>query len=152
MVRARSARLRRSSRQSGKYKPSQLGNRQIQCVGAGIELAVPIPVALIDALAAVLAIVGTTRTRRLQPPSGHGRRWPKVERHAGEVGNGLFGQHGRQVDIVGSVHRVDSFARVTSDGLLKNHTMTLHFFGCHPPDIAIRFGSCTILLTQQQVL
>ena len=35
-----------------------------------------------------------------------------------------FSQHLGPVDIVGSGHRVDSFARVTLDGLSKNHAMT----------------------------
>jgi hypothetical protein len=42
------------------------------------------------------------------------------------TGGESFGEHGGQVDIVGSGHRVDSFARVTLDGLSKNHAMTFN--------------------------
>jgi hypothetical protein len=39
-------------------------------------------------------------------------------------GGESFGQHQGPVDIVGSGHRVDPFARVTLDGLSKSHAMT----------------------------
>lgn len=35
-----------------------------------------------------------------------------------------FGEGGGQVDIVGSGHPVDCFARVTLDGLSKSHAIT----------------------------
>ncbi len=46
-------------------------------------------------------------------------------RHVGVGGGESFSQQLRPVDIVGSGHRVDSFARVTLVGLSKNHAMTL---------------------------
>ena len=45
---------------------------------------------------------------------------------SGMSGGESFGQHDGQVDIVGSSHRVDSFARVTLDGPSKNHAMTFN--------------------------
>ena len=41
-------------------------------------------------------------------------------------GGESLGQHSGQVDIVVSGHGVDSFARVTLDGLSKNHAMTFN--------------------------
>ena len=50
----------------------------------------------------------------------------QLAQHIGMGGGESFGQHSGQVDIVGSGHRVDSFARVTLDGLSKNHAMTFN--------------------------
>jgi hypothetical protein len=51
-------------------------------------------------------------------------RRQQFPQHVG-VGSGeSISQHSRPVDIVGSGHRVYSFARVTLDGLSKNHAMT----------------------------
>ena len=41
-------------------------------------------------------------------------------------GGESFGKHSRQVDILNSGHHVDFFARVTLDGLSKNHAMTFN--------------------------
>jgi len=53
-------------------------------------------------------------------------RGEQLTQHVGVGGGESIGQHGRQVDIVGSGHRVDSFARVTLVGLSKNHAMTFN--------------------------
>ena len=61
-------------------------------------------------------------------------------------GGESLGQHGGQVDIVGSGHRVDSFARVTLVGLSKNHAMTFNHSGTTHRALTIRSDSYTTLL------
>ena len=51
-------------------------------------------------------------------------RRQQLTQHIGMRRGESFSQHLGPVDIVGSGHRVDSFARVTLDGLSKNHAMT----------------------------
>src|SRR6188472_1429758 len=50
-------------------------------------------------------------------------RRQQFPQHVGVRAGESLGQHSRPVDIVGSGHRVDSFARVTLVGLSKNHAM-----------------------------
>jgi len=105
---------------------AQLRDRQIQCARAGVELALPIAVALIRPLGAALAVSGTAQGIGFSPHQGMDERGQQLAQHVGVAGGESFGQHGGQVDIVGSGHRVDSFARVTLDGLSKNHAMTFN--------------------------
>jgi hypothetical protein len=49
----------------------------------------------------------------------------QIAQHIGMGGSESLSQDLLQVDIVDSGHRVYSFARVTLDGLSKNHAMTL---------------------------
>src|SRR5271169_6683927 len=51
-------------------------------------------------------------------------RGQQFAQHVGMRSGESFSQHLGPVDIVGSGHRVYSFARVTLDGLSKNHAMT----------------------------
>src|SRR3954453_23580988 len=53
-------------------------------------------------------------------------RGQQLAQHVGMSAGESFGQHRGQVDIVGSGHRVDSFARVTLTGPSKNHAMTFN--------------------------
>ena len=93
---------------------------------AGVELAVPVPVAVIGALGAALAVSGAAQRVGFGAHQGVDERGQQLAQHIGVGGGESFGQHRRPVDIVGSGHRVDSFARVTLDGLSKNHAMTFN--------------------------
>ena len=104
----------------------QLGDREIQCACAGVELAVPVAVALIGPLGAALAVSGAAQRVGFRTHQGVDERGQQLAQHVGVGGGESFGQHGGPVDIVGSGHRVDSFARVTLDGLSKNHAMTFN--------------------------
>jgi hypothetical protein len=55
---------------------------------------------------------------------GMDERGEQLAQRVGMRSGESFSQHLGPVDIVGSDHRVDSFARVTLDGLSKNHAMT----------------------------
>ena len=102
----------------------QLGDRQIQRPCAGVELAMPITVALVRPLGAALAVPGTAQRVGLRAQQGVDERRQQFAQHVGVGGGESIGQHRRPVDIVGSGHRVNSFARVTLTGLSKNHAMT----------------------------
>ena len=102
----------------------QLGDREIQGACAGVELAMPVAVALIGPLGAALAVSGAAQRVGLRAQQGVDERREQFAQHVGVGGGESIGQHGRPVDIVGSGHRVYSFARVTLAGLSKNHAMT----------------------------
>jgi hypothetical protein len=89
-------------------------------------MALPIAVALIRPLGAALTVSGTAQSFSFRTHQGMDERGQQLAQHVGVTGSESFGQHGGQVDIVGTGHRVDSFARVTLDGLSKNHAMTFN--------------------------
>ena len=102
----------------------QLGDREIQRPRASVELAMPVTVALVRPLRAALAVPRTAQRVSFRTEKGVNERREQFAQHVG-VGSGeSIGQHRRPVDIVGSGHRVYSFARVTLTGLSKNHAMT----------------------------
>ena len=67
VVSARSARLPRSSSQSGKYDPVRSRGSPDQCACAGVESAVPIAVAGVGALAAALTAARPHRASASAP-------------------------------------------------------------------------------------
>src|SRR4030088_2441954 len=85
----------------------------------------PVAIALVCALATTLAIPGTAQRVGLSAHQRVNERREQFAQYVGMGGGESFGQHLRPVDIVGSGHRVDSFARVTLVGPSKNHAMTL---------------------------
>jgi hypothetical protein len=87
---------------------------------------VPVAVALIGPLGAALPVSRTAQRVGFRAHQGVDERGQQLAQHVGVAGGESFGQDGGQVDIVGSGHRVDSFARVTLTGLSKNHAMTFN--------------------------
>src|SRR6201993_3754038 len=85
----------------------------------------PVAIAGVGALATALAIPGTAQRVGLSAHQRVDERREQFAQHVGMGGGESFSQQLRPVDIVGGGHRVDSFARVTLDGLSKNHAMTL---------------------------
>jgi len=75
-------------------------------------------------LAVALAVARSTQGVGFSPHQGVDYQGERFAQHVGTGAGESVGQHSQQVDIVGSGHRVDSFARVTLDGLSKNHAMT----------------------------
>src|SRR5271155_6161315 len=84
----------------------------------------PVAVALVGALATALAIPGTAQRVGLSAHQRVNERGQQFAQHIGMGRSESFSQHLGPVDIVGSGHRVGSFARVTLDGPSKNHAMT----------------------------
>jgi hypothetical protein len=105
---------------------AQLGDRQIQTACTSVELAIPIAVAGVRTLGTALAVSGAAQGVGFGAHQGVDERGEQLTQHIGVAGGESFGDHSRQVDIVGSGHRVDSFARVTLDGPSKNHAMTFN--------------------------
>jgi hypothetical protein len=64
--------------------------------------------------------------------------------HVGMGGSESFSQQLRPVDLVGSGHRVDFFARVTLVGLSKNHAITF----CYPATTRLALDSSPPWWTQ----
>src|ERR1700694_8765 len=104
----------------------QLRDRQIQRAGTGVELAVPIAVALIRAVGTTFAVSGAAQRVGFRTHQGVKEHGQQLAQYVGVGAGESIGQPRRQVDIVGSGHRVYSFARVTLDGLSKNHAMTFN--------------------------
>jgi hypothetical protein len=86
-------------------------------------LAVPVPVALIRSIAAALTVSGAAHRVGLRTHQSMDERGQQLAQHVGVSGGESFGQHLGPIDIVGSGHRVDSFARVTLVGLSKDASM-----------------------------
>ena len=103
---------------------AQLRDRKIQCACTGVELAVPVPVALVGPIGATFAVAGAAQGVRFGPEQGVDERGQQLTQNVRVAGGESFGEHSGQVDIVGRGHRVDSFARVTLVGLSKNHAVT----------------------------
>ena len=104
-------------------------DRQVPRACAGVEAAAPIAVAGVGALGTALAVAGPAQSVGLGAHQGVDQQGQQFSLNI-RVGAGeRTGQHGRQVDVVGSGHSVDSFARVTSTGLSKNHAMTSNHSG-----------------------
>ncbi len=83
-----------------------------------------VAVALIRPFGAALTVAGATQGVGFRPHQGVDERGQQLTQHVGVARGESFGQHSGPVDILGSGHRVDSFARVTLVGLSKNHAMT----------------------------
>ena len=126
MVSARSARVPRSSSQSGKCEP-------VRSLGIAWSK-VPVRVSNRRWRWALRELVRSVL--RWPQPAPHSASASGPHQSVDEQGEHLaqhiragagesVGQHRRQIDIVDSGHRVYSFARVTLDGLSKNHAMTL---------------------------
>ena len=79
----------------------------------------------IGPLGAALPVPSTAQGVGFGTHQGVDERGQQFAQHVGVGGGESFGQHNGPVDIVGSGHRVDSFARVTLDGL-SNHAMTFN--------------------------
>jgi hypothetical protein len=101
----------------------QLGYLEIQ-PGAGIELAVPLPIALVRSFITALPVAGSDRASASAPIRVWMTLGQQLTQHIRVSAGESFGQQLGPVDIVGSGHRIDSFARVTLTGLSKNHAMT----------------------------
>jgi hypothetical protein len=84
-------------------------------------------------LGAALAVSGTAQGISFGPHQGTDQRGQQLAQHVGVAGGESFGQHGGQVDIVGTGYRVDSFARVTFDGSLEESRDDLQSLGYDKP-------------------
>jgi hypothetical protein len=90
-------------------------------------LAVTISVTLVGAFGAALTVTGAAQCVGFGSHQRVDERGEQVPQDVGTSGGEPISQHSRPVDIVGSGHRVCSFfARVTLDGLSKNHAMTFN--------------------------
>jgi hypothetical protein len=83
-----------------------------------------VPVALIGPIGTALAVTSAAQGVGFRAHQCVDERGQQLAQHVGVSAGESFSQHRRPIDIVGSGHRVDSFARVTLDGLSKNHAMT----------------------------
>src|ERR1700756_4800153 len=84
-----------------------------------------IAIALISAFGTALAIFRAALRVGVRAHQRVDKCRQQFAQDIGVGGSESFTQQLRPVDIVGSGHRVDSFARVTLDGPSKNHAMTL---------------------------
>jgi len=69
-------------------------------------LTVTVAVALVGPVGAAFAVPGAAQSVGLSPEQGVNERGEQLAQHVGVGGGESFGQHGGQVDIVGSGHRV----------------------------------------------
>jgi hypothetical protein len=84
----------------------QLGDRQVQCAGAGVEAALPIAVAGVGALGTALAVAGPAQGVGFGAHQGVDEQGEHLAQHVRAGGGESVGQHSGQVDIVNSGHRV----------------------------------------------
>ena len=138
VVRTLSARFRRSSSQSGKYKPCRSWDRQIQCPCVGVELTLAVSVC---AGSSVRRCAG-----RSQPAQGIGFRTQQgvdesrqqFAQHVGVSGGESFSHQLRPVDIVGGgqsrrVLRSSDFGRSLEESRDDPH---LPGYDQHPEPVA----------------
>src|SRR4051812_7717933 len=95
----------------------------------------PVAVVGVGPFAAALPVFGPAQCFGLRAHQGMDERRQQLTQHIGMRRGESFSQHRGPVDIVGSGHRVDSFARVTLDGLSKNHAMTFIYPGYDTPTL-----------------
>ena len=95
------------------------------CLSA-CRIGAAVTVALIRSRTTAFAIPRPAKRIAFGAHQGMDERRQQLAQHVGVSGSESFSQHLWPVDIVGSGHRVDSFARVTLDGLSKNHAMTFN--------------------------
>jgi hypothetical protein len=98
----------------------------------------PVPVALIRSGITALTISSAAQRVGFGTREGVNERRQQLAQHVGKSGRESLGQHLGPVDIVGSGHRVGFFARVTLDGLSKNHAMTSIYPATTTPALSSR--------------